>query len=43
MHTDYASLFVHNNVKFNSPKIPQAPNVGTLAIVIHIASGELPK
>ena len=43
MHTDYASLFVHNNVKFNSPKIPQEHDVGTLAIVIHIASGELPK
>ena len=43
MHTDYASLFVHINVKFNSPKIPQEHNVGTLAIVIHIASGELPK
>lgn len=43
MHTDYASLFVHNNVKFNSPKIPQEHDVGTLAIVIHIASRELPK
>ena len=43
MHTDYASLFVYNNVKFNSPKIPQEHDVGTLAIVIHIASGELPK
>ena len=43
MHTDYASLFVRNNVKFNLPKIPQEHNVGTLAIVIHIASGELPK
>ena len=43
MHTNYASLFVHHNVKFNSPKIPQEHNVGTLAIVIHIASGELPK
>ena len=43
MHTYYASLFVHHNVKFNSPKIPQEHNVGTLAIVIHIASGELPK
>ena len=43
MHTDYASLFVHHNVKFNSPKIPQEHNVRTLAIVIHIASGELPK
>ena len=43
MHTDYASLFVHNNVKCNSPKIPQEHNVVTLAIVIHIASGELPK
>lgn len=43
MHTYYASLFVHHNVKFNSPKIPQEHNVGTLVIVIHIASGELPK
>ena len=43
MHTDYASLFVHHNVKFNSPKMPQEHNVGTLAIVIHIASEEPPK
>lgn len=43
MHTYYASLFVHHNVKLNSPKIPQEHNAGTLAIVMHIASGELPK
>ena len=43
MHTDYASLFVHHNVKFNSPKIPQEHNAGTLAIVMHIASGEHPR
>ena len=43
MHTDYASLFVHYNVKFNWPKIPQGHNVGTLAIVMHIESEEPPK
>ena len=43
MHSDYESLFVQHNVKFNSTNIPKEHNFGTLAIVMHIASEEPPK